>query len=94
MRHRGTRRTCRHFSELEACALLRALGDARRACRQAMASALIGGDAYKAAGGVMDAIDAAAEILTGASDAFLPRLPGGSGDGPPNPEPGEVSPAP
>ena len=85
MRHRGTRRTCRHFSELEACALLLALGDARRACRQAMASALIGGDAYKAAGGVMDAIDAAAEILTGASDAFLPRLPGGSGDGPRTP---------
>jgi hypothetical protein len=41
----------------------------------------------------MDAIDRAAEVLTGAPDAFLPRLPGGSGDGSPNPEPGEVSPA-
>ena len=39
----------------------------------------------------MDAIDKAAEILTRASDAFLPRLPGGSGDGTPNRS--EVSPA-
>ena len=40
----------------------------------------------------MDAIDMAAEILTGAPDAFF-RLPGGSGDGTPNPDPEEVSPA-
>jgi hypothetical protein len=60
MRHRGTRRTRRLFTELEARALLRSLGEARRACRQAMASAPIGGDAYKAAGGVMDAINQAA----------------------------------
>jgi hypothetical protein len=50
MHHRGTRRTRRHFSELEARALLRVLGDARRAYRQAMASAPIGGDAYRVAG--------------------------------------------
>jgi hypothetical protein len=57
-----------------------------------MASAPIGGDAYKAAGWVMDAIDRAAEILTGEPNAFLPRPHGGKEDGMPNPEPGEVSP--
>ncbi|KAA2235569.1 hypothetical protein [Salinarimonas soli] len=66
---------------------------ARRACRQAMASAPIGGDAYKAAGSVMDAIDEAAEILTGEPGAFLPRPHGGGRDGTPNPTPGETSPA-
>ncbi|WP_149822206.1 hypothetical protein [Salinarimonas soli] len=56
-----------------------------------MASALIGGDAYKAAGSVMDAIDKAAEILTGEPGAFLPRPHGGAKDGTPNPTPGETS---
>jgi hypothetical protein len=48
MHRRGTRRTRRHFSELEAMALLRALGEARKACRQALAVAPIGGEPYKA----------------------------------------------
>ncbi len=74
-------------------ALLRALGEARTACRQAMASAPIKGDAYRAAGGVLDAIDAAAEILTGKPNAFLPRPHGGPDDGKPQAAPGETSPA-
>ncbi len=65
MRHRGTRRTNRHFSELDALALLWALEGARKARRQAMATAPIGGDPYKAASTVMDAIDHAGEVLTG-----------------------------
>jgi hypothetical protein len=58
-----------------------------------MASAPIKGDAYKAASAVMDAIDKAAEALTGEPNAFLPRPHGTDNDGTPNPEPGEASPA-
>jgi hypothetical protein len=41
----------------------------------------------------MDAIDKAAEVLTGEPNAFLPRPHGSGRDGTANPEPGEVSPA-
>lgn len=93
MRHRGTRRTKRYFSELEATALLRALGAARKACRQAMAIAPINEPPYKAAGAVMDAIDAAGEALTGKPKPWLPRAHGGPDEGKPYPAPGEASPA-
>jgi hypothetical protein len=92
MRHRGTRRTHRRISELEAMALLRALSETRTACRQAMASAPIKGDAYRAAGGVLDAIDAAAETLTGKPGAFLPRPHGRLHDSKLQAAPGETTP--
>jgi hypothetical protein len=91
MHHLGTRRTRRHFSELEAMALLRAFGEARRACRRAMASAPIGGEPYRAASAVMDAIDAAGEILTGRAKPWTPRPHGGLEDGQPQAAPGEAN---
>lgn len=93
MRHRGTRRTRRHFSELEFMALLRALGEAWTACRSAMAAAPIGGDACKAARAVTDPIDAASEILTGKPRPRTPRPHGRPDDSKPQPAPGQTSPA-
>lgn len=89
----GTRRTRRHFFELEAIALLRALGEAREACQQAMAAAPIGGEPYKAAGAVVDAIDAAGEVLTERPKPWTPRPPGGPDDGKPHAAPGGTGPA-
>jgi len=74
-------------------ALLRALGEVRTACRQAMAAAPIGGEPYKAASAVMDAIDAAGETLTGRPKPWTPRPHGGPKDGQPQAAPGEASPA-
>ncbi|KAA2237646.1 hypothetical protein [Salinarimonas soli] len=82
----------RIFSELDRKALLRALGEARRACIAAQTATPIGGPEHKAAGGVMDAIDDAAEVLTGSRDAFWGRAHGGKDDGVQRARPGEFTP--
>jgi hypothetical protein len=74
-------RTKRHFSERDARALLKVLGECRQACVSAMSIAPIGGEAYRAADAVLEAIDGAAEALVGDRRAFLPPHHGGPYDG-------------
>ncbi|KAA2235253.1 hypothetical protein [Salinarimonas soli] len=70
----------RIFSELDRKALLRALGDARRACIAAQTAAPISGPEHRAANNVVGAIDDAAEVLTGSREAFWGRAHGGKDD--------------
>ena len=81
----------RLFTELDRKALLRALGDARRACIQAQIAAPIGGPEFKAADGVINTIDDAAFVLTGSREAYWARAHGTADDGTPLIGPGDFT---
>lgn len=60
----------RVFHELQKQALLKAVGECRRACITASSAAPIGGDVYNATHALVESIDDLAQILTGSREHF------------------------